>query len=120
MSPPTPNYEPPDFDHIRAKVREAFEHFPHEEHLYPGALLCSATRKAYRLDRSCLKGPPIRVLEEHIASLDTDFVAPSDWVAFARLIQRPEQGASADPFPRIHCLVSTFAIEQGRPVEILL
>lgn len=120
---PRPLLSPPDFVAIRRAVRRALSERLDEIELYPAALLCSATDTTYRVHRDTVRSTaPIDVLRRHIETLDPASVAPSDWVVFAKVVfANPECAAarSLDPPNHIHCLVSTYAIDQGRPVELL-
>lgn len=115
------DFPPPDLDQVRRSVRAVLSERLDQIALYPAAILCSITGKAYRVHRDTLaQFSPFHLLDQHIRGLNKDDVHPSAWVAFARVLftGNPIAGPAALEAPNaVHCLLSSYAVDEGRPME---
>lgn len=116
-----PLNHPPDLDRLRADVRAALSERLDQIALYPAAIVCSITSSSYRIHRDTLATmSPIAILSHHIRGLDPSVIRPHAWVALARVIfdSSPIAGPAAlEPPNAVHCLLSSYAIDEGRPME---
>lgn len=112
---------PPDLDRLRADVRAVLAERLDLITLYPAAVVCSITSTSYRIHRDTLETlSPIAILSRHIRSLEPDTIRPNAWVALARVVfeVEPVAGPAAlEPPNAVHCLLSSYAIDEGRPME---
>jgi hypothetical protein len=113
--------QPPDLDRLRADVRAVLAERLDLITLYPAAVVCSITSTSYRIHRDTLDTlSPIAILSRHIRALEPETIRPSAWVALARVVfdADPVAGPAALEAPNtVHCLLSSYAIDHGRPME---